>query len=260
MEDVGGNLTKKIGPFPVWVYGVLIGGAFVLWYWVSQRDAGSSAVADAVSEGDLGTVETPSGDFSVVPVMPPSDGVVDEHTNLEWSIQALNAVTGTGVSLIAAQTAISKYLNGEKLTSSEGSVINTILSKIGPPPEGVSTPDVTPAPPGPGATNWNTKTTVTAYKGTWFGNPLVITAKVDWVNPAGHTFKPRGFVEIALDGALAKRYRLLNGVAIRTLTVSRNVSQFKDKVIVITAKFLPNTGTSEKASAASPWTTQILNK
>lgn len=256
-ENVSEGIGKKLGPFPVWVWGVLIGGAFVIWYWVAQRDIGSGSSAD---ETETGTVAPPSGDFSTVPVIPGEAPIVDEHTNLEWSVQALNSVTGTGTSLIAAQTAISKYLNGQRLTSAEGAIINTILSKIGPPPEGVSTPDVAAPAPTPGTKNWSTKTTVTSYRGTWFGNPLVITAKVDWVDRTGHVFKPRGFVEIALDGSMARRYRLLNGVAVRTITVSRNINQFKDKVIVITAKFLPNKGTSEKASSASPWTVRIQNK
>lgn len=255
-ENVTDTVGKKLGPFPVWVWGVLIGGAFVIWYWVSQRDLGSGSAP----EEETGTVAPPSGDFGTVPVIPGEAPIVDEHTNLEWSVQALNAVTGTGTSLIAAQAAISKYLNGQPLTSAEGAIINTILSKIGPPPEGVSTPDVGAPPPTPGTKNWATKTSVSSYKGTWFGNALVITAKVDWVDKTGHVTKPRGFVEIALDGAMARRYRLLNGVAIRTVTISRNIKQFKDKVIVITAKFIPNTGTSEKPSTASPWTTRIQNK
>src|SRR3546814_2412105 len=72
--------------------------------------------------------------------------------------------------------------------------------------------------------------------------------------------KPRGFVEITLDGAMPQRYRLLNGTAIRTVRISRNIKQFQDKTIVIGAKFIPNAGTSEKVSTASPWTTRIQNR
>lgn len=258
-ENFGEKLTQKAGPFPVWVWGLILGGAFVAWYWMSGQGLATST--GTPDEGELTTEAPPSGDFSTVPVMPPSDGVQDESTNLEWSVQALNNVPA-GTSLIAAQTAISKYLNGQTLTSAEGAIINAILGKIGPPPEGVSTPDVTPAPgttPKP-ATNWNTKTTISAYKNTWFGNAYVITVRVSWVSGTGHTFAPRGFVETAIDGALVKRTRLLNGVAVRTLIVNKNAAQFKDKAFVVTAKFLPNTGTSEKASAATPHTARILNK
>src|SRR3546814_1450584 len=79
-EDLGENMGKKMGPFPVWVWGVLIGGAFVVWYWVSQRDAGQSALADSVEDSETGTVPTPSGDF----------GRSEEHTH---ELQSLMRIT-----------------------------------------------------------------------------------------------------------------------------------------------------------------------
>lgn len=258
-ENFGEKLTQKMGPFPVWVWGVLVGGAFVAWYWFTN--AGQPVDEEGTDGTDVGQVLAPSGDFSTVPVVPgPEEAVNDQATNAEWLVQALNAARSLpGVSILAAQTALEKYLSNTPLSAAEGAIVEKVLREVGPPPESVGAPSVSPSPttPKPTDRNWATKTTVSSYKSTWFGNTLVIRAKVSWVNSAGHTFQPRGFVEIALDGAMAKRYRLLNGTAIRTVVIGRKVKQFQDKTVVITAKFLPNTGTSEKPSTATPWPVTI---
>lgn len=251
-ENVGENLSKKMGPFPVWVWGVLIGGAFVLWYWVSQRDLGSG---ESPASEDNGTVPAPSGDFSTVPVMPPADGVQDENTNLEWSIQALNSVTGTGTSLLAAQTAISKYLNGERLSTAEQVIINKVLEKIGAPPEGVTTPDLQPSTST--EVNWNTTTSIGARTVSRFGRTVVVNTATRWVSDKGHTSPPQGTVEISLDGGMTTRTPTINGRAVRPVVLGRNVKAFEDKVTVVTARFIPKTGGKAKPSSASPHTIRI---
>lgn len=256
LEDVGENMTKKMGPFPVWVWGVLIGGSFVLWYWVSQRDAGQSALADSVEDSEVGTVAPPSGDFDTVPIMPPSDGVVDEATNLEWSIQALNSVTGTGVSLLAAQTAISKYLNGQTLSSAEGKIIETILSKIGAPPEGVSTPDVTPGPKPPAAVNYATKTYLNGPSKVGILSTATLRLRTVWVNPKGHTSQPSGRIWTSSDGARSMATTLVNGFGIRTIIFGRGKTT-ADRRVVVKARFEPKKGTKALASEADPISIQL---
>lgn len=250
-EDVGSNLTKKMGPFPVWVWGVLIGGAFVIWYWVSQRDLGSGELP--TEDTEVGTVAPPSGDFDTVPVMPPSDGVQDEATNLEWSVQALNSVTGTGVSLIAAQTAISKYLNGEKLTSAEAAIIDKVLGKIGPPPEGVSTPDI-PKPPKPKpeepATSFDTVTTLSGAKTRRFGQSLVLTVNVRWRVKGTRITNPSGRVVFSVDGVKRGTVPLVNGTGIFVITPFKGMSSTADKRWITQAQFLP-VGTA-KGSSSNP--------
>lgn len=234
-DDLGENMTKKMGPFPVWVWGVLIGGAFVLWYWVSQRDAGSSALADTVEEG---TVATPSGDFSTVPVMPASDDVVDENTNLEWSIQALNAITGTGTSLLAAQTAISKYLNSEKLSAADQAIIEKVLRLVGPPPEGVSTPDLTPVPDTPAASN-DTVTTLSGPTSRRFRQSLVLTANVRWRVKGTRFTNPSGRMEFIIDGEKRGTVPVVNGTAIYVTTPFKGMESTKDNRWIARARFLP---------------------
>lgn len=248
-ENVGENLTQKMGPFPVWVWGVLIGGAFVVWYWVAQRDLGSGELPTEDTGTD--TVATPSGDFATVPVMPPSDGVQDEATNLEWSVQALNAVTGTGTSLIAAQAAISKYLNGDKLTNAEAGIINKVLQKIGPPPEGVSTPDLpTPTPEKPTTTN-DTSTVVSGATTRRFGQSTVIYIQTKWSQQSGHTGNPGGSVTVYIDDARRATLPLINGRAIYVITPFKGMGSTKDKRWVVRATYVPSKTSGAKSSVSN---------
>jgi hypothetical protein len=142
-----------------------------------------------------------------------------------------------------------KYLNGQTLTDAERKIVDSAIARVGLPPEGVaSTPDVTPPeatpePAKPVTKNFATKTTISAG---WIRNPLIIRVKVDWVDPKGHTWKPRGTVNIGINGTNRKQIRLANGSAIRPVVVGRN------KALVITATYHPAKGVSEKSSKASP--------
>lgn len=248
-ENVGENLTQKMGPFPVWVWGVLIGGAFVIWYWVSQRDAGQSALADSVEE--TGTVAPPSGDFGTVPIMPPSDGVVDDHTNLEWSAQAVIAATGTGTSLIAAQAAISKYLNSEKLSASETAIMNAIIKKIGPPPEGVYVPSPDPEKPKPTPVveTKDTVTTLGAPTVRKFGQAATLRAAVRWRVKGKRVLNPSGRVVFTIDEKKVADVPLINGGAVYIAMPTRGWDSTKDKKWVVTARYVPGNG---NVSSASP--------
>lgn len=252
-DNVTESVQKKLGPFPVWVWGVLIGGAFVIWYWVSQRDIGSGSSA----EEETGTVAPPSGDFSTVPVIPGEAPIVDENTNAEWLIQAMNAVSKSGVSFLAAQTALTRYLNGDTLTSQQEQIVNKAIGLVGPPPEGTaSAPDVTPEPEDK-TVNWATKTGLRAQSLANFGSTVIVNVSVDWVDKFGHTSTPQGKVEISLDNAMKKTITIRNGKAVRPIILGRNVKQFKDKAIVIHARFIPPAGAKGKPSSASPITVKI---
>lgn len=255
LEDVGENLGKKMGPFPVWVWGVLIGGAFVVWYWVSQQ----TGTVTTEEESTPGTVGTPSGDFSTVPVLPETGGETqDEATNAEWLIQAVNAVANSGVSYVSAQAALMKFLNGGTLTVQEQAIVDKARQLVGPPPEGTSgIPEVTPDPDADKSVKWETKTTISAASKTAFGRSLVAKYKVTWADPYGHTAPPTGPLVTTIDGGLSKTLPLVNGTAVRVMLIGRNVDAFKDKVAVLGARYTPKEGWQSKGSAATPVTVRI---
>lgn len=239
-EGVTEGATKKLGPFPVWVWGVLIGGAFVIWYWVSQRDIGSGS--SSAGEDTVGTVAPPSGDFSTVPVIPGEAPIVDQNTNAEWLIQAGTAAGTLGISFVTAQTALMKYLNGQTLTDAERVMIDRIIAKVGPAPEGVaSPPDVTPAPSTPTTptVTQDTKTTVSGATTRRFGQALVIYVKVRWTSQSGHTGNPSGRVSVYIDDVRRALVPLINGDAIYIITPFKSMASAKDGKWVVRARYWP---------------------
>lgn len=253
-DNVSDTVGKKLGPLPVWAWGLFIGGAFVIWYWVSNKDLGSGTTP---VDGDLTTEAPPSGDFSTVPVIPGAAPIEDENTNGEWLIQAMNAVSKSGVSFLAAQTALTKYLNGDTLTAQQEQIVNKAIGLVGPPPEGTaSAPDVTPEP-GDVTVNWATKTNVGVRSPVKYGSTVIVGVGVDWVDPKGHTSKPQGKVTISLDNAMTKTFTLLNGRVVRPIVIGKNIPQFRDKAIIVTARFVPPAGAKGKSSTASPATIRI---
>jgi hypothetical protein len=255
--DFGERLTRKLGPLPVWGWGVLIGGAFIAWYWYSNTGLGSfDGETDEEGTG-VGQTLAPSGDFSTVPIMPEEEAETDENTNAEWLIQAVLAAPA-GTSKLAAQAALEKYLNGTDMSAAEQNLVDAIINKIGLPPQGTAgPPQLEPKPPTAGETNWATRMWIGAPNKTRFGGSALLNVRVVWVDSTGHTTEPRGNVETSLDGAMKKTQPLINGRATRVLIMGRNVAQFKDKVVVLNARYVPPAGANAKASSANPTTMRI---
>lgn len=141
------KLTAKLGPLPVWVWGLIIGGILVAWQWRS-RMGGSSSSDTAEEEAALATV-APYGNFSTVPMATaPADVSNVEQTNQEWLNVAMKAIQANNMgSSLSAQTALEKYLSGRELTAAEAKIVDYAIKAAGLPPQGVQEiPSVTPTP------------------------------------------------------------------------------------------------------------------
>lgn len=153
MAEIEKDLTKKIGPLPVWAYGAILGVGLIAYMWWSSNSAASSATTTA-------TTETVPDDVSGTGLSAASDDTSSDVgatgttllTNALWEAQALADLAGSGVSPLTAQVALENYLNGVALTSQQQSIVNTVLTAIGPPPEGVAGTPILTAPTGGGTT------------------------------------------------------------------------------------------------------------
>lgn len=256
--DFGERLRAKVGPLPVWVWGLIAGGAFTIWYWVSQRDAGT-VPDESVGDGtEPGTVTPPSGDFGTVPVLPTTpDGVQDENTNQEWLIQALSAASEAGVSFVSAQTALSKYLAGEPLTKTEETIVNRVIGLVGPPPEGTfGIPEVTPdpEPTKPTTTNYDTVTTLSVPSTARYGSTIIIRVGVKWKSASGKStpVPTAGRVRLKI-GDKTYNVSLVGGQGVRPTRIVKTDKRLNGNRLVVSARFEPWSPTYKtKPSAAAP--------
>lgn len=178
------DLTKKIGPLPVWAWGaIIVVGGLAIKTILARRKAANQPVAstvagttDASSVAD--TTASPSGDSQAgllsndpfaqasgtfltsdptnpaFPTYTSPSGGTSAITDAQWGRQAQDYLDGLGSDPAAVSTAISNYLNGLPVTSQGKALINQALNKFGALPEGVlpitvvdpAAPVATPAP------------------------------------------------------------------------------------------------------------------
>lgn len=148
-----GILSRKVGPFSIGVWALLIGSGLVAGtYLRSRRQATPAPATDAPTPEPTGTVPQRDGAAGVLPA------TTGPTTNLEWSRKAISALIAMGQDPATVQSALAKWLNSTPLTAQERAIVSLALSVCGPPPEGApsitdaptpdpSTPNV-PAPPG----------------------------------------------------------------------------------------------------------------
>ena len=175
-------LAHKLGPFPVGVWVLIVGGGLYVGWRRRQNvapapapagspstpsaagdvgspdvpvDASTGLPVDVVPYGPgIGTIDTGAGALDGVSTATPTGGVPITD-NGSWRVAAVEYLVSAGVSPLLAEAAVYHYLNGDALTSQQADAIDRAERKIGPPPDGlpgVSIVDNPPATTSTGAT------------------------------------------------------------------------------------------------------------
>lgn len=137
-KAVKGGLGKQLGPLPIGVWVLVIGGSLLLAYYMRSR-AGSTPTA-TVDPSTL--IENPSvGTGNIAPTVPVD---TSPTTNVEWAKLASQYLVGAGYDGTVISAAISAYLSGQQLSSQYNALINEAIKHVGPTPEALPP---APAPP-----------------------------------------------------------------------------------------------------------------
>lgn len=168
------DIKAKLGPFPVWVWGVIVGGIIlvVVYY---RNNAAKAAAAGTDTSG-----VTVSGEDLTAALGATDDGTTDTtddttdatssttlgSTNTTWESSAVAWLSSHGYSPLTAQNAVENYLNGTLSSTDAGanSAVNAAITNYGLPPDGVfgipavpvvSTPvTTTTTPPATAVSTW----------------------------------------------------------------------------------------------------------
>lgn len=144
--------AKKVLGVPV-LY--VAGAAVIILAIVAYRMKASSAPADTPAEGapDAGTTDTTSGDpydgfetkgtviVSPNPVPNPDQELANQsiQTNQEWLVKATQyLITKNNVTGTTAQSALTKYLDGQDRSYDENALVDAVIKEFGLPPDGTS--------------------------------------------------------------------------------------------------------------------------
>ena len=141
--DMPEGLDNKIGPLPVWVWGLALGGVIVVWMYVKKSSPSSTqTVGTAADTSQLATDTASLGSsYPIDPLSASSNygfqAGPDTMNNQTWEAAAIGSADTFGLKPLGVQSAVDKYLNGETLNSAEQSAIDKILGVLGPPPESI---------------------------------------------------------------------------------------------------------------------------
>ena len=149
-------MAKRVAGIPVMVIVALFAGV-ILFFAIRMRSSTgdtTDASSDNTPAEDAGpTDDTQQPDFSAVPgdgltATPVVTQTATNDTNDAWKRRTITWLMGNGYSVSVATTAITKYLNGEKLTVEEGKARDAAITQFGLPPEDI--PDSPPISSGAG--------------------------------------------------------------------------------------------------------------
>ncbi|MFJ7153265.1 hypothetical protein ACIQVT_34550 [Streptomyces sp. NPDC100445] len=154
-----GAMGRKLGPLPMGVWILAVGGGLVLTYYMRRAtptDAGTDTSSDtaAPDTGGTGQGSWPYG-FPNGVGQTGSTGTGDSTgtdstlptTNEQWQRRAVQILVGRGYEPTAVDRAIAAYLGGESLTTTQRAIINEAIILIGPPPVSPPSPTTPDKPP-----------------------------------------------------------------------------------------------------------------
>lgn len=182
MAGIEDDLTSKVGPFPVWGWGIVLGGVAVGYMFLHRGSGTTTATAvdptvdpnAAMNADDAALAGSGTGDTGdVTNVSPVPTPAPSPDTNALWETRGILYMTGQGTSALTTQIALSRYLNKKALYPTGLAIVEKVVAHQGPPPEAGTTfkPVIAPKPkpvptPGPGSGTGGTKTkTITVHAG-----------------------------------------------------------------------------------------------
>jgi hypothetical protein len=135
------NLTKKIGPLPVWAWGLIAGSIIGLYLYSRNRGADSFAEEDEEIALEDASVEEGVGEgpgwTAFPPPTTPAPAPPDTfNNNRTWGVYAINLVVQqTSFSPAAVATAITKYLNSQPLNDLQYEIVSKAIELAGAAPK-----------------------------------------------------------------------------------------------------------------------------
>jgi len=158
MKLGGIDLKKKMGPLPIWAWGLIAGSIIGLYLYSRHRGGEDTFIEDdAATELEDASVEEGVGEGpgweTFPPPTTPSPAAPDTYTNnREWAAYAINiTIQQTDLDNAAIATAVGKFIAKQPLTQAQVDIIGIVIGLAGAPPNPLQIIRVqNPKPPGGG--------------------------------------------------------------------------------------------------------------
>lgn len=159
----------KIGRFPVWVVGLLLAAAILVFAWVRNRRKGNAEArqstesmatdqlfydptqtgVDGLPPGAIGDYLDSDPTNPAYPIGLTPNGIPGPVTNVQWTRLVFDWLVSKGADPALVERALAKYIQGLTLTAAERGVVNQAQTAFGAPPEGLILSPEGPAEPTP---------------------------------------------------------------------------------------------------------------
>jgi hypothetical protein len=141
------GLNKKVGPLPVGVWIVAIGGGLIIAYTVKSKSSGGSTLAVAANGTTGPDSGVGNGSVGGWAFQPPTAtaGAKTYATNEEWGQAAIAYLIGQNYDASLADAAIRNYLGGLQVSVQQQPLVDAAIRGIGPTPQ-ILNPISGPAP------------------------------------------------------------------------------------------------------------------
>lgn len=143
-ESTVGSLNHKLGPLPVWAWGLAGGLLFGVVYYLHKKkaDAAAASASQLANQSAFTSLGSSSngGDAGELATTGGSSGLGGSATGTslaQWAANAVNWLIGQGANPSDATNALSAYINGQTLTPDQSTLVNQALSNFGAPPSGI---------------------------------------------------------------------------------------------------------------------------
>lgn len=134
------DLGKKVGPLPIWAWGLIAGTIIGLYLYSRRGDSEDMAIEEEDTQAEFEEDEVGEGPgwTAFPPPTTPSPAPPDTYSNnREWGVYAVNIVnqhTELGYNPAAVQNAIARYLAKEPLSDLQFNIVSDAIRLAGAPP------------------------------------------------------------------------------------------------------------------------------
>jgi hypothetical protein len=139
MSDVtpnGFKIGEKLGPLPLWGWGVIVAGFFFLVYFLYTRGRGTAQTGSQLSSAGYDTSGLPQTNSNDA-----NNGTTNYNTatNTTWLSQAISSVASAlGKSPSDVSKILNDYIAGNSIDVSNQSVVDKAIQMFGSPPTGTT--------------------------------------------------------------------------------------------------------------------------
>jgi hypothetical protein len=178
------ELKHEVGPLPTWAWGLIAGGALVVFEYWRRLNSSSASTPIATTADDDTPLDSSLNDLSASPTTSTTATGSSILSNSQWIAEAEAGLLNTGQDPLHILSALNDFIDGNDLSPAEQTVVNAALAQYGQPPEGLNA--------GLGTLETTPTTAATPVAQTSANNPVLAASRAAYDSTLAFLRSPAG--------------------------------------------------------------------